>query len=294
MSNQTKNRRAFTLLELLIVIVIIGVLAAVLLRHGTKAREAGWATQCKANLRSLYQASLNYAVVNNSGPPANPYETRDRAAEILTNHEIQVTFTYNNHEGWVTWVRRTGPSTPAASLWPSSSSQSENINYPTCYGTDAQYSIQQGALWEYMDGALRSYVCPKFRDLRVQPNAMRSYAMTTNMSGSSPLAISTEASRTILYAELQPWTRDPRWSSPPVCNNSADGLSAEGNNGVLVPGTTPPTSALCDESIGFIHAMSGVYCGHVVFCDGHVDAVSLDKVGASWTNRTYDACNGRF
>ncbi len=246
MSNQTKNRRAFTLLELLIVIVIIGVLAAILIRQITKAREAGWATQCRVNLHNLHQASLNYSVVLPSGPYA-------------TN-----------------WVKNA------------------DGTQPVCYGGAAKVAITNGMLWEYTK-TLKSYICPKFRDIRVQPDAWRSYAMNTNMCGRSPLptatrTIATEKSRTIWYAELQPWKKDPRGGGrPDICASSADGSDAEGNNGVLIAGATPPTGTLTTDTIGYIHSMSGVYYGHVVFCDGHVEAVPLLA-----TNRTYDACNGRF
>lgn len=283
------------MLELLVVITIIGILAAIVLRQITKAREAGWATQCKANLRTLYQASLNYAVMNNNyGPYAYP-------VEWSTVSDYGVTTQFYASVGWVTWVRNTTPSNPAAALWPSGASRTALVHQVTCYGQNGQYSIQHGSLWEYTEKSLKSYLCPKFaqvaRDYAPRrTDAMRSYVMNASVSGASPLSISTEASRTVLYAELQPWNKDPRWtSSPQVCSASADNTSVEGNNGVLNPGTLNANGyQMTQDSIGFLHQMGGLYCGHVVFCDGHLEAVPLEKVGGSWTNRTLDACNGLF
>ncbi len=66
------KRRAFTLVELLVVIGIIAVLMAILLPALAGAREAAKATVCASNLRQLVTASLNYATENDGyWPPAH-------------------------------------------------------------------------------------------------------------------------------------------------------------------------------------------------------------------------------
>ena len=65
-------KRAFTLVELLVVLGIIAVLTAILLPALSGAREAAKQTACASNLRQLATASLTYATENQGfWPPAH-------------------------------------------------------------------------------------------------------------------------------------------------------------------------------------------------------------------------------
>ncbi len=71
MNRLSPRPRAFTLVELLVVIVIIAILAAILMPVLGSAKEAGYRTKCLGNLRQLGAAMQGYAAENNNQYPDN-------------------------------------------------------------------------------------------------------------------------------------------------------------------------------------------------------------------------------
>lgn len=297
MAAKTNMRKAFTLIELLVVITIIAVLASVFVGKYGQIRENGWSTRCKGNLRSLYQAALNYSNDNSVGayPPAGSYEVYD-----------PLNAKWYERRAWVTW---TGPG-----IWPNSVPQDNpkgRMVQPTWRGSLGRVSITNGALWEYIGKDMGSYLCPKFRYLaRAAGNTdvVRSYAMNAYFGcsdGHAPASyarwslltvqtVAYEASRTVLFADMQS-SRYYVDGKTVVCTTWA-GNDTAGNDSVLDGCNAPAGPPYATyESIGYLHRMGGEYRGHAVFLDGHIEAVGLvNPSSGALSNRTYDACNGIY
>ena len=67
----SRKRSGFTLIELMIVIAIIAILAAILVPNFVRARGQGHLTACKSNLKNIGTACEMYATDNAGRYPAN-------------------------------------------------------------------------------------------------------------------------------------------------------------------------------------------------------------------------------
>jgi prepilin-type processing-associated H-X9-DG protein/prepilin-type N-terminal cleavage/methylation domain-containing protein len=96
--------RAFTLLELLVVVAIIAVLVALLAPAVQMAREAARSAQCKNNLRQLALATAMYVDTNKKYPPATSsdnlrrwFGTRASKTEFFTLAGSPLAPYFENH-----------------------------------------------------------------------------------------------------------------------------------------------------------------------------------------------------
>ena len=92
------NRRGFTLIELLIVVVIIGILAAIAIPKFANTKEKAYLATMKSDLRNLITAEESYFADNTAyttALPATMYtvSTGDAGPTL--------TVTGSNYQGWV-------------------------------------------------------------------------------------------------------------------------------------------------------------------------------------------------
>lgn len=113
MKNKTNiKREGFTLVELLIVIVVIGILSAMMMLSSTEAVSSARASTIISNLRNLKTATLAYYVDNldkytsNDNPPASKdvfaYMSNGSQLDSYAGYDVKVN-TSNNNAWYVTY-----------------------------------------------------------------------------------------------------------------------------------------------------------------------------------------------
>jgi len=88
------NRKGFTLIELLIVVVIIGILAAIAIPKFANTKEKAYIASMKSDLRNLVSAEESYFADNTT------YTTSKTAANINESAGVTVTITAASGTGW--------------------------------------------------------------------------------------------------------------------------------------------------------------------------------------------------
>ena len=98
MKNQFKNKKAFTLIELLIVIAIIGILFIVLVSKVDFATDKAKATGVQTDFRS-FQVALDTVAKENAGFNTFGYNTGDNAGAIPSGYAFESTEAENKTKG---------------------------------------------------------------------------------------------------------------------------------------------------------------------------------------------------
>ena len=90
----SEKRRGFTLIELLIVVVIIGILAAIAIPKFSNTREKAYISAMQSDLRNLFMAEENYHATYTT------FTTSMAAMEATSSQGVAVTLQNVSGTGW--------------------------------------------------------------------------------------------------------------------------------------------------------------------------------------------------
>lgn len=148
-----KRLHGFTLVELLIVLAIIGILAAMTYPAITKGISKAQDEKCRTNLKQLHTACVSYA---NEHGGSFPYA---QSFEIFNTRSRR----YEERRGWTAWTPSDHDIDTLNSKWAGKEgekSQSSSLKHDRGHGDDALFGVQNGVIFEYMSESLEHYVCP--------------------------------------------------------------------------------------------------------------------------------------
>ena len=293
-------KKAFTIIELLVVIGIIGVLAGVLMSSFSGGTESARAAKCLSNMRNLAQGAIAYASDNEYGH----YPCAGSHAAIGVDNSGRTY--YKENVGWISWLSKNDEYNTHNSKGDSARSfqKCPNISAFCVDEEDAAFAITNGAIWKFVGQNRETYICPAHA-IRAKKHAVTarfSYAMSAyfgyDWTKGSKAATSVHSGyvtmnnsagrrldRKLLFAELP-------FGIPGACDSaneiSEDEAYARANDSYLVDCTLQYKATYkgksyhsdwsgTAEAIAFNHRSGKRYCAHVAFGDGHVEKLLLPK-----------------
>ena len=267
-------KKAFTLIELVIVITIIGILVATLAASFGGSKEKAEAVKCATNIRNLAMAAISAGF-----PPAY---SGTRMLTEMGRGSVGVCYTCNNddpvfkYRGWVSWLDQ-GTGYPI-----DSPSEFQECSLACTNEEESRYALTNGAVWCALGGRHESYLCPAFvkacRKKGVR-NPLWSYRMNAYFYPGRDTSrdddmTKVRADKLLLFAEIPALELKPSEAKKGGITSLPE-VELDGGNG-----SQALDGCLHDnESIGFNHFRSNQYIGHVAFADGHVETIIAPKNG---------------
>lgn len=276
------TRRAFTLVELLVVIGIIAVLIGILLPALGRARAQAATVQCMANMRTIGQGLTLYAGMNKGSLPYGDY--------------LDPAYGYSINSTTANWVIRV-----ASALRPGASGE----NFMTSVSSKGAFRCPTATLDSGSDQVVNHYSC--------HPRLMPSYFNTTPDSFTGKLVAPYKFARIRKPTEIVLIMDGAQYfNANGMANGNSHPVAAAVDNwrfnggggwgnGDLNP---PPSSATCDGNYGApVDNVANQDCNgyngpgqqniryrhgkndtaNTLFCDGHVGSFTVKKSGATLT-----------
>lgn len=274
-------KKAFSLVELLVVIGIIGILSAVLLVATGGVGERARMVKCTANLKSLATAAGAYSM-GGVYPPAQSFPTYR-----TDTSKSGVGITYGVTKGWVSWLD--------AGVSYSGKTSEQRYPQPSFAGTadDVRHALTNGAIWKAVGGRSDCYRCPSHvkacQGAGVESPGW-SYQMSAFFGYDDGIAVRSgtgvvasgsieKGDRQLMFAEIPAVAMSSKIQGvtgvtalPTVNLNGGAGDAA-------MDGCLRYKASGGSESIGFNHLRGKQLIGHVAFADGHVEAFAAPKDG---------------
>jgi len=250
-------KKAFTLVELIVVVGIIGLLTAVLIAGFSGSTESARAVKCLSNMRTLAMSATN-----TSGTGIE----NDRA---LASERSQVS-AYGGTATTMFWERKGWVSADTKGFYTIWSSYHEVLyaqethapyKFISLYETDfnkGQHAITNGWMFARVGGNREVFVCPSHRkNADILP--LWSYVMRSDHYCDSDTA----AESTLAFAEVQFLKTDLNQNGLKRTETSTDGVLQSDSDGEM-------------ECIGCNHKVGKNLMAHVAFFDGHTEKLRVD------------------
>ena len=255
-------KKAFSLVELLVVIGIIGVLAGVLLATFGGSSESARSAQCMANMRNLAAACQTYGVEvsDHHYPLALPSEGKS-----VTISNGRPERRYYENKGWVSWYSKGNYPSGGAK----SSQGNPTIGFRTSDDEQSKYALTNSCIWKLVSRNRSTFVCPAHGKACGKEPPTFSYLMNEYFSKWIGFGKLDRADRVLLFSEIpfKPWHS---WSPNGTGTGTDDDGALQYPNG--------PSGKT--ETLGANHVNGRNLFAHVAFADGHTEKLHIPYTGS--------------
>lgn len=275
-------KRAFSLVELLVVIGIIGILSGVVLGTFSGSTESARAARCLSNMRNLAAACQSAGLETGSYPPASSFEY----CELKQQRDGDYAYEFFEKKGWLSWYSE-GSYQQENGHAPTSSQAGSPVSMYNSDEAHRDFALTNGVIWKYTGKNRDVYLCPEHAKKMKPLNPFFSYVMNAKMcwdwkKGGGPLC-DKDSLHTVLttYGYLNRADRRLLFAEIPFQGIGCDAPTDEGEMTDSVLQYLNCKECGTPEMIGFNHKSGKIYHAHVVFADGHVEKLVYPKGGLS-------------